>query len=231
MEQWSVHEAFNMDIGLRRELGAAYTVYFYAEFSEAPTTAQTFSGANTDPMPRYQNLANGGISQATFGKTNKETSGPMNRRVGALFTWNDGPASQIVSRIGISFISTDRARSYIDAEILSWNLNDTVTAAVQEWNQDVFSKIQVPIDESANVTNLRLLYSSLYFMHLMPANRTGENPLWDSGEPFWDDFYTLCELGLCLFIMWIAIADVSQGISSAAPSVFITFCSQRTTSP
>lgn len=144
-------------------------------------------------MPRYQNLANGGIREPVLGNQTKVTSGPMNHRVGALFSWNDGPASQIVSRIGISFISTDRARSYIDSEIPSWNLNDTVADAVQEWNRDVFSKIQVPIDDSANVTNLRLLYSSLYFMHLMPSNRTGENPLWDSGEPFWDDFYTLCE--------------------------------------
>ncbi|KAL1962334.1 hypothetical protein VTN77DRAFT_9825 [Rasamsonia byssochlamydoides] len=177
--------------------GAPYTVYFYAEFSEAPDTAQTFSGVNTDPMPRYQNLANGGISEPVFGNQTKVTSGPMNNRVGALFSWNDGPASQIISRIGISFISTDRARAYIDSEIPSWNLNDTVAAAVQEWNQDVFSKIQVPVDDSANVTNLRLLYSSLYFMHLMPSNRTGENPLWDSGEPFWDDFYTLWDIFRC----------------------------------
>lgn len=30
----------------------------------------------------------------------------------------------------------------------------------------------------------------------MPSDRTGENPLWVSDEPFWDDFYTLCKLSL-----------------------------------
>lgn len=30
----------------------------------------------------------------------------------------------------------------------------------------------------------------------MPSDRTGENPLWVSEEPFWDDFYTLCKLPL-----------------------------------
>lgn len=94
--------------------------------------------------------------------------------------------------MGISTISTDRARSYIKKEIPSWTLGDAVADAVEEWNKDVLSKMQVPLDDSANMTHVRLLYSSLYFMHLMPADRTGENPLWESDEPYWDDFYTLC---------------------------------------
>lgn len=174
--------------------GAPFTVYFHGEFNSRPSKAQTFSGPNTDPMPRYQNLANGGTSQPHFGnQSDKITSGLMNDRVGVLLSWNDGPASQVTSRVGISFISTDRAKSYIRKEIPSWKLNDTVADTVKEWNQDVFDKIQVPIDDKANLTHVRLLYSSLYFMHLMPSDRTGENPLWESGEPYWDDFYTMCE--------------------------------------
>ncbi|KAJ5768395.1 hypothetical protein N7533_000978 [Penicillium manginii] len=178
--------------------GAPFTVYFYGEFNHQPQQAQTFSGPNTDPMPRYQNLANGGISEPEFGnQTDKVTSGPMNNRIGVLFSWKDGPASQITSRVGISSMSIDRAQSYIKKEIPSWKLNDTVADAVDEWNRDVFNKIQVPIDDSANMTHVRLLYSSLYFMHLMPSDRTGENPLWDSGEPYWDDFYTMWDIFRC----------------------------------
>jgi putative alpha-1,2-mannosidase len=174
--------------------GAPFTVYFYGEFSTPPDKSQTFSGVNTDPMPRYQNLANGGISEPTFKNTSRKvTSGPMNNRIGLLLSWNDGPASHITSRVGISSISTDRARSYIQKEIPSWKLKDTVASAVKEWNTDVFNKIQVPLGDSANMTHVRLLYSSLYFIHLMPSDRTGENPLWDSEEPYWDDFYTMCE--------------------------------------
>lgn len=145
-------------------------------------------------MPRYHNLANGGMSEPIYGNdTRKVASGPMNNRIGVLFSWKKGPASSITSRVGISSISTERARLYIEKEIPSWRLNDTVKDSVKEWNNDVFQKIQVPLDDSANMTHVRLLYSSLYFMHLMPSDRTGENPLWDSGEPFWDDFYTMCE--------------------------------------
>ncbi|KAL2003273.1 hypothetical protein VTN02DRAFT_4483 [Thermoascus thermophilus] len=177
--------------------GAPYTVYFCGEFSKSPSRAQAFSGVNTDHIPRYHNLANGGTSEPIYGNASKVISGPMNDRVGALFTWDDGPAAQISSRVGISFISVEKARSYKDSEITSWNLNDTVAAAVKEWNEEVFSKIQVPLDDSANMTHVRLLYSSLYFMHLMPSDRTGENPLWESDEPYWDDFYTMWDIFRC----------------------------------
>ena len=35
-----------------------------------------------------------------------------------------------------------------------------------------------------DTNTLELLYSSLYGMHLLPSNRTGENPLWKSSEPY-----------------------------------------------
>lgn len=125
----------------------------------------------------------------------------MNDRVGALFSWGDGPASQVKSRVGISTMSIERARSYIQKEIPSWDLQETVADAVKEWNQDVFNKMSVPLDGSANMTHVRLLYSSLYFMHLMPSDRTGENPLWESDEPYWDDFYTMCMCHLFICVV------------------------------
>ncbi|KAL4765477.1 uncharacterized protein BDW70DRAFT_155962 [Aspergillus foveolatus] len=178
--------------------GAPFTVYFYGEFDKAPGSARVFKGPNTDPMRGYQGLANGQSSVPVYGNlTNTASSGPLNDRVGGIFSWNTHEELSISSRVGISFISTEKAHSYIRNEIPSWRLNDTVDSAVEEWNNDVFSKIQVPLDDSANLTNVRLLYSSLYFIHLMPSDRTGENPLWESDEPSWDDFYTLWDIFRC----------------------------------
>ncbi|KAM0820208.1 putative Glycosyl hydrolase [Seiridium cardinale] len=179
--------------------GAPYTVFFCGEFETPPDQSKTFRGRNTDPMERYHTFSNEPISQAVFGTndSNSETSGPLNDRIGAVFSWDAAETSQIKSRVGISFISADKACHFKDDEISSWNLNDTVDAAVEEWNNDVLSLIQVPMDETANRTNLVLLYSSLYFMHLMPSDRTGENLLWDSVEPSWDDFYTLWDTFRC----------------------------------
>ena len=79
------------------------------------------------------------MSEAEYKNQTRASSGPMNDRIGALFTWDDGPSANISSKIGISFISSDRADSYKNTEITSWILSDTVDAARKEWNQDVFS--------------------------------------------------------------------------------------------
>jgi putative alpha-1,2-mannosidase len=111
--------------------------------------------------------------------------------VGAVFTWEN--STIVRSKVGISFISEEKACRFKDEEIQSWSIEETVDAAVIEWNRDVFSKIQVDTGEGANKDYLAMLYTSLYLMHLIPSDRTGENPLWESEEPYWDDFYTLCE--------------------------------------
>jgi putative alpha-1,2-mannosidase len=37
----------------------------------------------------------------------------------------------------------------------------------------------------------KIFYSSIYHAMLMPVDRTGENPLWQSTEPSYDDFFTI----------------------------------------
>jgi predicted alpha-1,2-mannosidase len=180
-------------------LGAPFTVYFCGEFESEPELARTFRGRNTDPNPGYHSFSGEPIGQAMFSSYDamSEKSGPLNDRVGAVFSWGANATSQIKSRIGISMISAEKACKLKDEEIPSWDLNKTVSAAVDEWNKDVFSRVQVSTDEYANRTNLVLLYSSLYMMHLMPSDRTGENPLWESDEPSWDDFYAIWDTFRC----------------------------------
>lgn len=184
--------------------GAPYTVYFCGDFDSTPDQVQYFRGRNTDPMVRYHTFDKGGTPQAIFstaalddseGVNSATASGPFvpGDRVGVLFSWTDGSAGTISSRVGLSFFSTADACQLKEDEISTWDFDSVVSDAVEEWNENVFSRVQVATDSTANSTYLTLLYSSLYFMHLMPSNRTGQNPLWDSGEPYWDDF---CELRL-----------------------------------
>jgi len=67
--------------------GAPFTVYFCGEFDTAPDQAKTFRGRNTDPMQRYHTISNEPYQQPTFGN-DSETAGPLNDRIGALFTWH-----------------------------------------------------------------------------------------------------------------------------------------------
>ena len=191
--------------------GAPFPVYFCGEFEITPDEARTFRGPNTDPMARLHGLSSEPIQQAVFGSGTSEASGWMNDRIGAVFSWsNSSGATQIKSKVGISFTSAGKACRFKEDEITSWDLNTTASAAVKKWNDEVFSKVQVPTEgSSVNQTNLVLLYSSLYFMHLMPVERTGDNPFWNSGEPYYDDFYTLWDLHRCTVSLYHLIQPVA----------------------
>jgi putative alpha-1,2-mannosidase len=173
-------------------VGAPVTVFVCGEFDTPPDEAEAFKGKNTFPTSRhFRSFDNGTAMRPTY-TGNSARSGPMNDRVGAVFTWNN--ATKVKSRVGISFMSVDKACAYKNSELASWSIEETAQATRNEWNRDVFSKIRVDTSVSANKTRLALLYSSLYFMHLIPSERVGENPLWESDEPYWDDFYTMWDL-------------------------------------
>jgi putative alpha-1,2-mannosidase len=88
------------------------------------------------------------------------------------------------SRIGVSFISSDKACQHIESELPTWNLEPVISAAKEQWNQEVLSKVTTT--DMSNNTMLEMLYSGLYKMHLMPSDRTGENQNWDTEEPTYD---------------------------------------------
>lgn len=177
------------------------TVYYCGEFENTPSEARLFRARNTDPNGRFHTFANGGIPNATFLGERTAAAGPLHDRIGAVFSFNDSMPQMVKSRVGFSWISAQKACSWKQEEVTSWNIGDMVQKATSEWNNDVFNKITVPT-ENANKTRLTLLYSHLYFTHLMPSERSGENPLGDSDEPFWDDFYTIWDIFRCTVTLY-----------------------------
>lgn len=118
------------------------------------------------------------------------------KRVGGVFSFED---TEVVSRVGISWISKKKACQHVEDEIpAETSFESVVDDAESEWEETVFSKVTTT---STNETNLELLYSSLYFMHLIPTNQTGENPGWESDEPYYQDIFTF----------WVSIRHQSQG--------------------
>jgi putative alpha-1,2-mannosidase len=100
-----------------------------------------------------------------------------------LFTFSSG-VKTLKSRIGVSFISSDKACQHIADELPAWDLEPVVSAAKEQWNKEVLSKVTTT--DLGNITLLEMLYSGLYKMHLMPSDRTGENPNWETDEPAYD---------------------------------------------
>lgn len=90
--------------------------------------------------------------------------------------------------MGISWISTEKACKNVEDEIPEdKEFQSVVDDAQSEWETKVLSKVATT---NTNDTTLTLLYTSLYFMHLLPTNQTGENPQWTSQEPYYEDIFT-----------------------------------------
>lgn len=161
-------------------LAANWTIYFCGHFDQIPTGQRTFTGINTT-LYTYDN------SMSTNGMY----------RQGGVFTFN---STSVTSRVGVSFISSAKACRHIGSEIpKGTSLSTLVTQAQSRWAEEVFSKVQV---RETNKTVLTQLYSYLYGMNLLPSNRTGENPGWNSTEPYYDDFFTFWDLFRCSTSLW-----------------------------
>ncbi|KAI0658157.1 glycoside hydrolase family 92 protein [Cubamyces menziesii] len=109
--------------------------------------------------------------------------------LGALlgFNQNGNGETKIYVRVGVSFISTAQACSNAEAEIPTFDFDGTRTAARNTWNE-LLGRMQVETDNVDDDT-VELFYSSLYRTHISPADYSGENPLWNSDEPYYDSFY------------------------------------------
>lgn len=161
-------------------LSPDWTIYFCGHFDQPFSSVRTFTGNGTQ-------LYTYGNSTSTNG-TNRQ---------GAVFTFN---TTSVSSRVGISFVSTSQACSNVETQIPEGtNINTLVSRAQDRWASEVFSKVSTT---EKNETILTQLYSYLYGMHLIPSNRTGENSLWNSTEPSYDDFFTLWDLFRCSTPLW-----------------------------
>lgn len=93
----------------------------------------------------------------------------------------------ILVRVATSFISSEQACSHAEAEIPDFDYDSTAAAATDAWRKKL-SPITVSMAgvDASFVTNF---YSGIYRIMINLQNYTGENPLWSSGELYFDSFY------------------------------------------
>ncbi|KAF5368241.1 hypothetical protein D9757_011215 [Collybiopsis confluens] len=110
---------------------------------------------------------------------------------GALLTFPRSPVrrgtTSILVRVGVSFISSDQACSNAEEEIPDWNFNRVKSDASNEWNE-LLGRVQIN-PAGVDQETIKLFYSSLYRTHIVPADYSGENPKWQSSEPYYDSYY------------------------------------------
>lgn len=99
----------------------------------------------------------------------------------------DNEDNQILARVGISFMSTQQACRNAEKEQPDFDFDGTVKAAEAAWEEKL-SVVEIDaegVDKDFEV----IFWSGIYRTMISPQDYTGENPLWDSEEPYYDSFY------------------------------------------
>ncbi|CAK9437354.1 uncharacterized protein LODBEIA_P17320 [Lodderomyces beijingensis] len=152
-----------------------WTLYFCANFSSAAQSVSSFQGTTVEQ------------NRVSISSTEQDDS------FGLVFDFGSR-VSEVVSHVGISFISREQACSNINHE---QDFNSLVSETQRVWNEEVFDKFEVVSPEPQVVDQF---YTNLYGAHLIPSNRTGENPNpgWKPDQVYYDDFFTIWDTFRCL---------------------------------
>jgi predicted alpha-1,2-mannosidase len=149
----------------------SYTVYFYAK---TDTPAAAWGTWTNDQLLPGSNSAQAGAKA----------------RSGAWLSFPTTAGQQVQMKIGISFLSAAQARHNAETEIPNFDFAATQSAAIAAWDK-ALSTVEV---SGETPEQAQIFYTALYHTMLMPVDRTGENPLWSSTEPYYDDYYAIWDI-------------------------------------
>jgi predicted alpha-1,2-mannosidase len=145
-----------------------YTVYFYASTDTAATSWGTWNGD-------------------VFHEGSKQQEGGVWVGSGAWLTFAASERPVVQCKVGISFVSEAQAKRNVATEIPSFDFEKVHLQAIAVWEK-ALSTLEI---KGASEQDLQVFYTAIYHTMLTPVDRTGENPVWKSDEPYYDDFFTL----------------------------------------
>ncbi|KAI1813662.1 family 92 glycosyl hydrolase [Poronia punctata] len=158
-----------------------YTAYFCTDFSSSSTDdTKIFDGgifANSRASSDVRDLT---ISRSINGY-------PL---PGGAFVRFEKGQEEVVARVGLSFISEEKACANAEEEIPDFDFDATRKVAEDAWREKL-SPIVVSTGGGVDEKQVRNFYSGIYRTMVNPQNYTGENPKWNTGEPYFDSFYCL----------------------------------------
>ena len=143
-----------------------YTIHFSAEFDRPFKAFGTWRDSRIEP---------GTAAAANEGK------------VGAYATFDTTSDQTIQMKIGVSFISPEKARANLLQETPDWDFDAVRRRAEAAW-EGVLGRIKVG---GGTEEQRKIFYTALYHSHYMPHDLTGENAWWNSNEPHYEDFYAI----------------------------------------
>lgn len=135
------------------------------------------------------------LEGASHANLTRNTIGGQPVQTGALVSFADSPKtndgdSVITLRVGVSYVSRERACQNAESEIPEWNFNKVRKESRAKWNEKL-SRLEISTKTDDTITEL--LYSSFYRQFLSPNNATQETQGIYAGtdSPYFDGLY--CE--------------------------------------
>lgn len=117
--------------------------------------------------------------------------------------------NQLLVRVGLSFISVDKACSNAESEIPDFDFDGVHEAAVQAWT-DALNPIEVVTGNGVDTKFQKIFWSGVYRAAISPQDYTGENPLWESDEPYYDSYYCIWDSYRSIHTMITILDPYSQ---------------------
>lgn len=114
-------------------------------------------------------------------------TGEEDQKIGAHATFDTTENEVVQARIGVSFISVEKARENLESDMPGFDFDAVRGEAEAAW-EEILSKIRV---EGGTDEQLGIFYTGLYRTHFMPHDLTGENTWRDSEAPHYEDYYAL----------------------------------------
>lgn len=146
-------------------LYAPYKVYFAMSVSKKPGYSGVF--LNTQKLP---------------GKASVTTEKAGNR-FGAWLGFSTKNKEEVFVRIAVSMKSIENAKKYLKEELAGEKFENLENTARKSWESQL-SKITI---KGGSPEQRSLFYSCLTRTMLTPTDRTGDAPLWNTNDAYWDD--------------------------------------------
>jgi len=179
----------------------SYDLHFCADFQGASVRGTgVFMNNRAGTEPKNLSVVVDGIN-----------SGVETLPAGAWTRFNkpSNSSSGILARVGISFISVDQACSNARNEIPDFDFQGVRNAATQAW-ADHLGVIDITPGAGVNSSLQTVFWSGVYRASISPQDYTGENPLWNSSEPYYDSYYCIWDSFRSIHSLITILDPVSQ---------------------
>lgn len=118
------------------------------------------------------------------------------------------PTDKIYARVGMSWLSIERACQNAEREIKDWDFERLVKNAEKAWTKKL---APIKLDSTGvEEQHLRNFWSGVYRAFISPQDYTGENPLWNSTEPYYDSWYCIWDTFRGVHPFYMLVDTVSQ---------------------